>query len=566
MNQPRILLDQAVTMRDGTVLTTDVYLPAVQPAPCVLVRTPYGIRKKMYLFLANRLSQVGFAVVLQEFRCSTQAIQDVYDLAREQQDGRDTLLWLGQQAWFDGQLALVGLSISNFSNLMLTQGLPENIRLGAMVSLMGVVNIHQMVYQNGAMRHHWFLPWSMMMSGLKEEDPHWQKKDWDELFEARPLSQLLSKLASHNQTWQACLQHPIFDEAWAPLDASSVIEQLDLPVLHLGGWHDFVLDQTLSFYRVMKARGRADQELVLGPWDHQSIFGALLKRDKVLDSWSGSLMDRIVDFLVRHIGDGAGFVPYDPVQLFVLDGDLWLRESEFPPAQAQTLSLHLGLVGDSLQLTGDPVPAGEAQFTFDPANPVPTKGGSVWPFGRRWRVGRVDQRELLERADILHFETVPLEEALWLVGPVALELYAASSAQQTDFTAKLLDLRPDGSRLILTEGIVRTRFFPDPGREQLRPANEPFAIRIDMQAVGYRLAAGARIGLELSSSNFPKYDINPNSAEPIYQAEQPQIAHQTVFFGPQMPAKLFLSLVPAQELPILSQTASSSFSLFGALS
>jgi hypothetical protein len=336
------------------------------------------------------------------------------------------------------------------------------------------------------------------------------------------------------------------------------VADLDLPALHIGGWFDLFLSGTLATYEKMSRRGGDLQRLIVGPWahavEHDSLgeveFGDLAGA-AALDMTSVHL-----DWFSRHLKSDAESVESAPVRFFVMGSNVWRDETQWPPARAVPMELLLGgeraddrFVGSLLLDHG--VASGSVTFAFDPAQPVPTVGGATFLPGAYvgLHAGPRDQRAVERRADVVCFDSETFTDDLEIAGPVSVVLHAATSALDTDWTAKLVDVHPDGRALCLCDGIVRARYRHGTESPALVEPDVSHEYRIELGAVSAVIFAGHALRLEVSSSNFPRFDVNPNHGGVIASAEKDDlvVARQTVHFGPAYPSSLQVFVLPRDE-------------------
>ncbi|HEU0077124.1 MAG TPA: CocE/NonD family hydrolase [Longimicrobiaceae bacterium] len=558
----RMLPGEAVPVGDGVVLKTDVHLPAIPGRhPTILIRTPYGRRRPFLLALARRLTNAGFAVAVQDMRASRDTSGWLLTTGRS--EGSCTLTWLARQPWADGSVGMVGLCISSYFDFILaSEPPPEGIELRAFVNLIGAVDVHASIYQQGALRLHWGLPWAAMLDFQWKGAPGaWQHLPWERLFRHLPVAEAADGIENGiaDGIWGQLMRHPAYGEAWQPLDASLGFGRVAIPVLHVSGWYDIILEHVLTAYGRLASPGGsgAEQRLIVGPWDHQSVFMSLLgcgedeHRGIDIVRMACRWLERWFDVPARADAE-AEFADEPPVTLFVMGEERWLGAREFPPAGVQAVDWYLtsggganGAAGDGHLVQSVPCAAGEDRFVYDPDDPVPTAGGVLWPFEQMGLVpGPADQRAIEERADVLVYSSGPLTEDLLLAGPVEVELWAATSARDTDFCAKLVDVAPDGTARVIQDGIVRGRFRESRTGESLLEPGRPYRFRISLSATAHCFCAGHCIRLDVSSSNFPKFDRNLNTGAPLHVCRDRVVAHQRLLHGGETPSRLRLAVLP----------------------
>ncbi len=564
-----------VKVRDGVRLCTDVFLPeSDEPGPTVVVRTPYGRNTPFLLAMARHLNLAGFGLLLQDSRGRYQS-GGVYDWQLEEGDGYDTLLWLGRQPWSDGRVALMGMSISAHPNFLLAAGeWPQGITIEAMVSVMGAIDYHAMFYRGGALVLHWALPWSSVVMGTGGPGRRGLRgRAWDQIYGHLPLAELPPAEQLDTWLWKWVLSNPSHSGGWDRFNALPRLADLEVPTLHLSGWRDFMLGHTLRAWECLAGDDTpAHQKLVVGPWDHQNIFASFAGPSTAgRQAGAPNLRQIVLSWFERWLGEGPAASPRDeasrrqPKVLLHLDrANAWLGADRFPLPETEIMLWYLTSAGragtaeeDGRLVRQRPRRPGQDTFSYDPHNPVPTRGGAVWPFKvAGLDPGLADQSELEQRHDILLYSSEPLDQDVVVAGHLRVELWAASSARDTDFTAKLVDVDPRGSARIVSDGIIRGRFHRSLRRQQLLQPHHPYRFEIELQAVCYCFRRGHRLRLEISSSNFPKFDRNLNTASDLFSSPVCVVAQQTVFHGGEMGSSLRLPVVPASRVAARTLTDS----------
>jgi putative CocE/NonD family hydrolase len=419
-------------------------------------------------------------------------------------------------------------------------------------------------YEGGALMR-WFA--SSWASGLaidtlrRKAGQRQQPKDWvrREPVEAYALLDVPkpSELAPYFQDW---VRHEADDDYWKAVKVSDRYGEMGVTALHAGGWHDIFSTGSITNYLGMRARGatpeaRAGQRLLMGPWAHAGtspegkvgdvVFGkaAVLDMTAAIRDW--------FDFALKGVANDYATKP--PVRLFVMGENAWRHEAEFPPARAVATRYYLEPAVAAKGATPDRAAGGLAvkpakrsaatSFEYDPADPVPTLGGRLC-CGAQLQPGPADQRANESRNDVLVFSTPPLARDIEVTGFVTLELHAASSAPDTDFTAMLVDVEPEGYARYLADGIVRARYRNSTAQAEPIVPGRSYAYTIRLGATSNVFKAGHRIRLYVSSSNFPRYDRNDNTGEPTATATRMEKATQTVFHDAPRASALVLPVVP----------------------
>lgn len=566
-NKPRYNVVRATNIRiktrDGIHLATDLYRPNLKGRyPAILIWSAYNRKTPAYTWCARTLASQGYVVIVQDVRGRYESEGHFYPFRYDYADGYDTLQWLVTQPWFNGEVGFLGISLSSYTGLALLAGnIPEGVSIRRMVSIAGITDAYNMVYDQGVLKLHWALPWFKLVDKTKAQN-NLIEYDWNSLFMTLPLSSALKAVRGSNrmnQLWRTILKHPTPDAFWNPMRINW--SRIQVPILHIGGWYDYTLKMTLDAYVSLVKQAR-DQALIIGPWDHSTIFSLMLrdpfrmlkKRLTSVETPVDLGPDHVInllDIVVAWFNQGFRCEERQPlnwpsIQIFTSGINRWQDSDKWPPENKE-VHFYLRSNGHANSAEGDgqlsPEPPGDEppdHYDYDPEKPVPTLGGSIWPFGRLLTPGPCDQRPIENRRDVLVYTSAPLTRDLAVTGPIEVILYAASSAPDTDFTAKLVDVHPNGYAQILQDGIIRARY-----RESLyapRPI-EPgriYRYRITCGAISHVFKKGHRIRLEISSSNFPKYDRNLNTWEPFGKGTRTQVAHQSIYHSSKYPSCLIL--------------------------
>ena len=530
-----------IPMADGVRLAADVFLPDRDGTfPTVLVRTPYDKRGKRWL--AEGLVASGYAVVLEDVRGLGASEGEFMPVVNEKRDGLATLDWIAARPWCDGRIGMWGTSYVAFCALVVV---PErHPALAAIVNMSGFGDTADFIYPGGAMHLMLALTWSL--SNQIRGQGSFQDYDWPELFSELPVAEIPSTIGIANDVFVpmvTSIEHPLLREEGSILSA---LDRFGVPALHVTGWNDFVARDTVSVFEGIReaastAGASAEQRLMIGPWRHDQVWGqGTVVGDTDFGPAARMGLEAVVELVVgwfdRHLKaeraepDGA-----QPVQLFVMGANEWRGFDAWPPRDAEVQQWHFlsehganGLAGDGRLTTEAPAEEAEDTFLFDPLDPVPTAGGANFHFFLDL-VGPRDQREVEARDDVLVYTSAPLESPIDVIGPVRAVVYAASEGRSTDFTAKLVVVEPDGYARIVTDGVKRG---PDrPEEDGGMAPGETYRFTIDLGDTAVRVAAGQRLRVEISSSNFPKYTRNPNTGERAEYATEFLEVAQSVRLG-----------------------------------
>ena len=538
--------DLRVAMRDGVELATDVYRPAVGgPFPTLVERLPYN--KELYGMISGwldvlRAAREGFAVVVQDTRGRYQSGGTFRPFADEGADGADTVAWAAGQAWSTGSVGMFGSSYTGA-----TQWLAAAERPPALATISVAITCSDFydnwLYQGGAFRLGFALQWvasslafgELLRSASAEAERLAELlgmlDGMDDVFRTLPERDhpTLTAIAPYLTEW---LDHPERDDYWVRLSARGPAVT-DIPVLNIGGWHDLFLGGTIDNYLALRARtSQPDaqrQRLVIGPWAHGATSGVFPERAfGVQAGFDGAdITGMQLGWFKEHLTDSRSATPLSPVRIFVMGPDVWRDEPDWPLPDAEYVDYFLGSSSDARTSSGDgtlSVSTGSAAvsdcFVYDPADPVMTCGGATFLPGLfiGANAGPRDQRRTEGRQDVLCYTSDPLDDSMEVTGPVRARLHVSSSAVDTDFTATLVDVYPEGQAELVCDGILRCRYRKSTTRPEFMEPGAVYEIEVGLVATAYVFAAGHRLRLDVSSSNFPKFDRNPNAAVPVADA------------------------------------------------
>ncbi|WP_158747796.1 CocE/NonD family hydrolase [Acidisphaera sp. L21] len=594
-----------VTMRDGVRLATDVYLPeGPGPFPAVMERTPYGRNETSRSELsaadttplrrsavAQLLVQQGYAAIYQDCRGRYGSEGRFVKYLSDGEDGFDTCAWLVEQPWCDGRICTMGLSYAAHTQAALGCLAPPGL-VGQVMDSGGFCNswtggirqfgAFELKQATWAFNNALISPEAkadpVLHAALAAED----LRDW---FTRMPWKPGHSPLR-HHPDYEAYLfeqwQHGPFDAFWQQLGiwaAGWHDRYSQAACVHMSSWFDPYPLTATGNYRGLRDAGRGPQRLILGPWTHGArsvtVFGDVdFGPDATIDAWAGDWLSYRLRFFDQVLRGAASEEP--AVRLFLMGGGSgrrtaagkldhgghWITAADWPVPEAQPTPFYLHADG-SLAPGLPQADALPLQFDYDPRHPVPTIGGNLTSLEPVAVGGSFDQVEgpaffgctppylpLASRADVLVFQTAALTEPTCVVGPIEAELFVATNGPDTDFTAKLIDVYPasadypQGYAMILTDGILRLRYAEDPANPRLREPGELVRARVTLFPTANLFAAGHRIRLDISSSNFPKFDVNPNTGEPDGNSRRTRIATNTVFADAERASRVMLPILP----------------------
>ena len=544
-------------MRDGQVLSADVYLPdGDAPAPALLTRTPYDGRRSVIAMAAidlDRATDAGFAVVVQDVRGRGRSAGTFKPFAHEGRDTFDSVEWTAAQPWCSGAVGMIGRSYPAALQWFGAVQHPPHLRAIAPM-ITGSETYEGSIYQGGAFLLGFNLFWVRLIADPTRTGA---LDSWNRHLPLRDLPDLRGNEAAAFYTeW---LDHPSWDEHWSGQAVNRHYDRIEIPACHVGGWYDIFLGGTLENFRRLRTEAgtetaRAGQRLVIGPWAHGAALGSYPDHRfaGVPESADLDLTDLQLRFFRRHLrGTDLPLWEDDdqrPVQLFVMGANEWRTEPAWPLERAQSTPWYLHAGGGLSAL-----PPGEAaepsRYSYDPADPAPTLGGPTSLPGRMMRTdqGPRDQSPVEARSDVLVFTSDPLDEPMEVTGPLSAVVHFATSAPDTDVVVKLCDVGPDGRSMVLAEGVLRCRYRHGRDHEVPMVPGQAEAITVDLVATSNVFAAGHRIRVDVTSSSFPRFDRNPNTGH-RFATDGPQdlrVAEQTVFHDALRPSRLVLPVVSA---------------------
>lgn len=536
-------------MRDGVHLSTSVFRQVLpERLPTILVRTPYGKPKQLTPYYRGFVEK-GYVLVIQDVR-GRYASEGLFDPPRQEvADADDTLKWIARQPWSNGRVGMLGGSYLGIAQWK--AALSGNPHLKAIFPVVaGCDEYHDRFYSaGGAMKLGQRLVW--LSENLRA--PRVYRTDFRKFIWSAPL-RIADRLATGGRRvgfFQDVLDHPTYDGYWRSVSTCGQIDSVRVPAFIAGGWYDNFVPSDLEAFRLMRSSGRTVRALV-GPWPHNMAYtfpGYDFGPDAriPLRRWQLEWFDRYVREARPPEEDAAGA----PLTIFVMGENRWREEQEWPLARARQTALYLSSAGKANTIGGDgmlhrkPAQAEPPdQFTYDPKKPVPTTGGSVCCNPTVLPPGPLDQRPVERRKDVLVYTTEALKADVEVTGPIKVLLWVSTSALDTDFTAKLVDVHPDGYARILTDGILRLRYRDSLTKAVPARPGEVYRVTIDAGVTSNVFLAGHKIRLEISSSNFPRFDRNPNTGRPVADEKEYRKATQTVYHDGTRPSRLILPVIP----------------------
>jgi len=568
-----------VPMRDGTCLATDVFRPdAPGRFPVLVNRGPYG--KDSYVENPHHsvwyFPEHGYVVLSQDCRGRFESEGDYDPLFQESNDGWDTVEWAARQPWSNGRVATTGQSYLAATQYTLATADPLPPHLQTMAPVSASSDFHQswVYHTGGAMEWGWMVPYAILKgrntlerAGLSDllsemdkyvlEPGNFGQPLTDEWYQHLPLRDWIDRLKEAAPYFHEYFDQELDGPYWWKIGLKQHLQRINMPMFHISSWYDIFLEGALTAFSEISERGatslaKENQKLLVGPWAHIRPFtepntggcgdidfgeAAAIELHEHLRRW--------FDHWLKD--EDTGYLDEPSVNIFVMGENQWRQEDEWPLARTHYTKFYLhgdtpanSKNGGGYLSTVPPDDDKPDEYIYDPENPVPTKGGNtlIIPFGV------ANQSETEARDDVLVYSTPPLEKDTEITGPIKMHLFAATSAIDTDFTAKLVDVHPDGYSQNLQDGIVRARFRTSVAQPSFVEPGRVYPYVIDLWSTSHLVKKGHQIRVDISSSNFPRFDRNPNTGATLGVDSKLEKAKQTVYHNSTYPSHMVLPLIP----------------------
>jgi putative CocE/NonD family hydrolase len=571
----KLEINVPIKMRDGAVLYADIYRPD-KPGkyPAILTRLPYN---KSIAFPTGsgymnppRYARAGYAVVIQDVRGTGSSEGEAYFWHQENEDGYDSVEWLAEQPWCDGNVGMYGFSYYGYTQLAAAAAQPPHLKAICPSQTYSISHSFPFSNRGDKFRLQIHSIWSLMITNLSLLRSNASSKDKKAV--AERLMYLVDNIKEQNRflplknspaveivdrlgmkpLFSDILTYKDDDQYWQKLADRLPLDKIGVPAYHIAGWYDVdTLPGVLETYQIMNENvgskvPKQSQKLIIGPWVHTSEMSNKVGELDFGLAASGAVVDmagihiRWFDRWLKHLENGIS--EEAPVRIFVMGDNRWRSENEWPLARTRYTKYYFHSNGRANSHSGDGflntgIPAEEPfdSYIYDPRNPVPS---------HEMGTGAYNQQAVEERPDVLIYTSDPLPSDLEVTGPVEVKLFAASSAVDTDFTGKLVDVWPNGRAYNIAEGIIRAA-YRDSGVEvkPIKPG-EVYEYSFSLAATSNVFKAGHRIRVEISSSNFPRWDRNLNTGHPFGQDSEIMLAMQTVYHQNKFASCILLPVIP----------------------
>lgn len=537
-------------MRDGVKLFADIYLPkAPGKYPTIVIRTCYGVQRDGTHQTAVKFAQNGYAVVVQDVRGRYES-EGIWEPFRDEaKDGYDTIEWAAAQEFSNGKIASEGGSYLGHNQWQAMSLNPPH--LVAAFPALASTNIYaNWLTMGGAFRLSFNYGWGVVRMPNRIMLPqYWHTESYmpagskyNVILDHLPL--INGDLASagyevkHYRDW---IRHESYDDYWKAISDEERFDKIGVPVHTSGGWFDIFVMGTINGYVGMKNKGatpeaRAGAKMIIGPWGHgpsQTFGGVDFTPAAYVDQFKTEL--RFFDFHLKGIKNGLD--REDPVKLFYMGENQWRTEKDWPIPGTNFKPLYLQSGGAANSAAGNgklsftkPAQIASDRYVYDPLKPVPTTGGNNC-CGTPTLAGPRDQQELEKRNDILVYTSETLTSKITIAGPVKMKLFATTDGKDTDWMIKLVDVSPDGTAMPVSEGILRAKFREGLDKIRLLTPNQIYEYDIELTGTANVFKPGHKIRIDITSSNFPQFDRNPNTGDPLGSSSKVRVANQTIHHG-----------------------------------
>lgn len=584
-HQVTIDFDVPARMSDGTVLRANVYRPAGEGKwPVLLTRLPYGKDLPGAALLLDPViaARRGYVVIVQDTRGRFASEGKWVPMLHEAQDGFETVEWASKLHYSNGSVGMFGASYFGFTQWSSALLQPEALK--TMVPFITWSDpLNGVWYRGGALELGIAANWHLQMQMDVVMRRYRNNPDRRNLGQALyALVQDIDALGDKGY-WSLPLKEfaplkrhdaapAFFESLKRPMDRAAVDfmtirgkhDLVKIPIFNAGGWYDIFLHDTIENFKTMREQGPTPEsrqsKLIIGPWTHGGVRNPMGEMNFGFGATT-AFIDLRMDFISMQLrwfdhwlkGIDTSMLNEAPIKLFVMGANIWRDEQEWPLARAVETKYYLHSAGHANTLNGDgmltTVPPEKEEpdhYAYDPEHPVITRGGALL-MSPEFPAGPYDQRSVESRDDVLVYSTSPLDGDVEVTGPIKVRLWAASSAPDTDFVARLVDVYPDGFAQNLTDGIIRARYRGFVAGEDPSPIEpgQAYEYEIDLWATSNRFKKGHRIRLDVTSSCFPRWDRNPNTGHEFGSDAELVVAHQTVLHDTEHPSYVVLPVVPA---------------------
>jgi uncharacterized protein len=569
--QVRIEKDVMVKMRDGVRLAADLYFPTGAGAKlaAILIRTPYN--KAPYRGAASDargLAGQGYVVAVQDTRGKYHSEGDYSENAGDATDGYDTIGWLSSRSWSNGKVGTYGCSY--LGDVQIFQAPLRHPNLKAMIPQSAGASVgtaQGRYYYFGSRKGGtveiasglgWYANAGSRVRGLPAQNipDSTLRKFWTTL----PLLGMVERAGGPPTDWDDIASREFTDPWWERFGPLKDADRFSAPALHVDSWYDYGVAEVLTEFNLFRTNAetpaaRDNQFAVISPSNHceseslgeHTVIGGRELGDARFDYYP--LYLKWFDHWLKDIDNGVTARP--KLMLYIMGRNQWRAEQEWPLARTSYTRYYLHSDGHANTRSGTGTLSTEApgkesfdSYTYDPADPVPSRGGPICCTGDPHADGSYDQSKIEMRPDVLVYTTPVLKDGVEVTGPLKVVLSVSSSARDTDVTAKLVDVYPDGTAYNVQEGILRLRYRDGFTKKVWMEPDKTYEAAVDLEVTANYFGAGHRIRVEISSSNFPRFDRNLNTGGDNYSETKWVTAHNRIHHSAAHRSYLLLPVIP----------------------
>lgn len=547
-------------MRDGVKLASDLYLPVTDAkSPVILIRTPY--KKDMMEIQGRYYARRGYATVIQDCRgrFGSEGVWEPF--MNERKDGYDAVEWAAKQPWSNGKVGMIGASYVGWVQWWAAAEKPPHL-VTIVPNVAPPDPFYNIPYEYGA----FFLTGAIWWANILESNAtgdlsgatmaQVNEKKYLKLLRDLPVIELdKAVLGKRNPYWRKWIQHPVNDAFWRPANFLDSLKDLRIPVFHQSGWFDGDgIGSKLNYLRMVEG-GAPAQKLILGPWGHTDTS---TRRAGGRDFGEQALLDlqreymRWFDHHLKGVDNGVMKEPL--VRVFAMGSNRWFTADRYPLPQTKFEKWYLAS-GGRLTTTAPPAQSPPSKFSYDPADPTPDPRFYEETEEEEKRLRDVEEmkkkpqqfyEETLRRKDILVFKTEPFKQPYTFVGPVSAVLHASTSAKDTDWFMRLVEIDKDGKYQVLVMGKIRARYRTSLSKPALLTPGRVYEYQLDLWQTGITVPAGSRLQVEVASAAFPLFSRNLNTGGHNEMETRFVKAEQTVYHDAARPSHVLLPMIPEQ--------------------
>jgi len=540
--------NQYVVMSDQDSLATDIYLPAEEGTyPVILMRTPYDKSQRKY---GSYFNKRGYIFIVQDVRGRVRSSGRFKAWIDEAMDGQETVNWIVKQPWSNGKVGLIGSSYSGYAAMQLAG--TNHPAIKAIVNNSGPANLYDVVFPGGVFHNTAILPWTMAFTNNKAFNfpPYASGLSLNQLAQQKPLNDAFVKNEYQGVFWDYLVNHQTEDYYWQQVNASNLALS-DVPVLHITSWFDFIASSAIDGYREMvngqmKRNASHNQEMIIGPWIHDDMMNGRTAVGEVdygekVKYGLNKFLDLATDYFDVHIKEEArSGVNKVPFKYFELGTEEWIESSAWPETSVQSLYLSQPKANRTLTNKASKK-AFKDSYQFDPENPVQTLGGANihFPFFGPTN-GLRTQNELEKHSDLLIYKGEVLKKDLQIFGKIKASLFVSTDAQDADITVKLNQIDPEGKVTNIRDGIQRLSFVKNRAQRKFIVPGEVTEIAIDLGYMAITIPRGHRLSIQVASSNYPKFSLNPGTTEDALLTGDFKSSTQTIHVSADHPSRILI--------------------------